>query len=220
MAEIQPLGGDPISQSTTSQLSESMATEVPLLQPPSTPRTGSSREEYDVVQPTSQPLSLEAALIAQQMPQIRKFTGEHTGDYEGFQEWREQFELIAGTCHWSKQTKLVNLTTRLKDQAYSFYCSCMPNQRTSYSSLVEALKKRGKPCKAVCSTRGNKALRNQWDAFAQDLKQLFYKAYPHTLQGSDEAEEFGESVLASQFVACLRREIKLKLAGRTPLLRI
>ena len=55
VAETQPR--DPICQSTTSQPSESIAGEVPLSQPPSTPRTGISRKEPNVVQSTSQPLS-------------------------------------------------------------------------------------------------------------------------------------------------------------------
>ena len=152
------------------------------------------------------------------MPQILKFTGEHTGDYEGFQEWREQFELISEACHWTEQAKLVNLTTRLKGQVYSFYRSCTPNQRTSYSSLVEALKKRYTPVRlqAVQSSlfhERKQSPQESVDAFAQDLKRLFCKAYPNTLQGSHEAEEFGESVLASQFVTGLHRKIKLKLAG-------
>ena len=51
------------------------------------------------------------------------------------------------------------------------------------------------------------------DTFAQELKRLYYKAYPNTLQGSSEAETMDKSVLASQFAAGLRHEIKIKLAG-------
>lgn len=87
VVESQPVVGDPVSQSTVSQPSESIAGEVTLSQPPPSPGTRSSREEPNIVQPISQPLLLEAVLIAQQMPQIPKFTGEQTGDHEGFQEW-------------------------------------------------------------------------------------------------------------------------------------
>ena len=51
------------------------------------------------------------------------------------------------------------------------------------------------------------------DEYAQDLQQLFLKAYPQVQQGSSEAKQLGKSVLASQFVAGLRGNIKLKLAG-------
>ena len=38
-----------------------------------------------------------------------------------FQDWLEQFELIADVLGWSPQAKLVNLITRLQGQAYSFF---------------------------------------------------------------------------------------------------
>ena len=41
-------------------------------------------------------------------------------DGETFLEWVEQFELVAGMCGWNDQAKLVNLTTRLRGQAYAF----------------------------------------------------------------------------------------------------
>ncbi len=42
---------------------------------------------------------------------------------------------------------------------------------------------------------------------------LFYLAYLRAQQGTQETEEMGRSVLASQFVSGLRREIRVKLAG-------
>lgn len=49
--------------------------------------------------------------------------------------------------------------------------------------------------------------------FAQDLRQLFQKAYPSISCGSQEAEEMEKAVLASQFLAGLNRDIKSKLTG-------
>ena len=90
------------------------------------------------------PLSL--ALLAQHIPPLPKFNGDNLGEEgESFSEWIELLELIAGTCQWSNQAKLVNLVTRLRDQAYSFYRSCTPDQRASYGTLVAALKKRFTP---------------------------------------------------------------------------
>ena len=40
---------------------------------------------------------------------------------------------------WDSQAKLVNLTTRLKGQAYTFYWSYTPQQRSSYDLLVAEL---------------------------------------------------------------------------------
>ena len=51
------------------------------------------------------------------------------------------------------------------------------------------------------------------DSFAQELKCLFYKAYPSTQPGSPEAEAMGRAVLSSQFVAGLRADINAKVAG-------
>ena len=51
------------------------------------------------------------------------------------------------------------------------------------------------------------------DSYAQDLKTLFYKAYPQAHQGSNAAESMGKSVLASQFVAGLIPALKSKVAG-------
>ena len=90
------------------------------------------------------PLSL--ALLAQQIPPLPKFNGDNQGEEgESFSEWIEQLELIAGTCQWSDQAKLVNLVTSLRGQAYSFYRSCTPDQRASYGTLVAALKERFTP---------------------------------------------------------------------------
>ena len=46
------------------------------------------------------------------------------------------------------------------------------------------------------------------DAYAQDLRQRFYKAYPTVQQGTREAEEMGQLVFANQFVAGLLPELK------------
>ena len=37
-----------------------------------------------------------------------------------FQDWLEQFELVANVLGWSSQAKLVNLITRLQGQANIF----------------------------------------------------------------------------------------------------
>ena len=51
------------------------------------------------------------------------------------------------------------------------------------------------------------------DQYAQELRKLFYIAYPRTNQATEEAEGFGRSVLAYQFVAGLKRNLKSKVAG-------
>ena len=67
------------------------------------------------------------------------------GDMDTFQDWLEQFEMIAGVYGWSLQAKLVNLVTRLQGQVYAFFRSCTTQQKTSYALLVAELHKRFTP---------------------------------------------------------------------------
>jgi hypothetical protein len=50
------------------------------------------------------------------------------------------------------------------------------------------------------------------DSYAQDLKRLFYQAYPKASQSHSETETLGKSVLSSQFVADLELTLKSKVA--------
>ena len=64
---------------------------------------------------------------------------------ETFTDWIEQLEMVASISNWDERTRLVNLTTRLRGQAYSFYKSCPEHTRKNYSLLVTELKKRFTP---------------------------------------------------------------------------
>ncbi len=162
---------------------------------------------------------MTAMLTQQQLPPINKFSGEDLSEGgEKFQDWIEQLEMVASICHWDNRTKLVNLTTRLKGQAYAFYRSCTTQQRGDYVTLVAALTKRFTPVrlKAVQSSLFHERKQKPHesvDAYAQDLRRLFYSAYPRAQQGSQESDDMGCSVLAYQFVAGLQPEIRVKLAG-------
>ena len=162
---------------------------------------------------------LSAPCLSSQLPPIPKFTGEGQGtDGETFQEWLEQFEMVADVCQWNDQTKLVNLTMRLCGPAYSFYRTCSSDQRYDYKQLVQELSQRFTPVRipAVQSNmfhERKQGCTESVDEYAQDLKCLFYKAYPRSQQNSREAEEMGQSVLGCQFIAGLQPEIKAKLVG-------
>ena len=163
-------------------------------------------------------MQISQALLTQQLPPIPKFTGEdQSPGSETFQEWREQFEMVAGLGGWDHQAKLVNLTTRLRGQAYSFYRSCSLQQRASYDLLVEELKFTPVQIQAVQSSlfhERRQKPRESVDDYAQDLRRLFYKAYPKVQLGTQEAADIGKSVLANQFVTGLLPELKTKLAGK------
>ena len=129
---------------------------------------------------------------------------------ETFSEWLEQLELVATACRWDEPTKLVNLVTRLKGQAFLFYRSCDTTWRNQYSALVGELKKRFTPARiqAVQSSMFHDRKQKTGEtvgAYAQELKRL---------QVSAETQSMGKLVLTSQFVAGLQSELKSKLAGK------
>ena len=79
-------------------------------------------------------------------PPLTKFSGdEASADGETFVDWLEQFEMVASLLGWGAQAKLVNLVTRLKGPASSFYRSCTPEQRGNYALLVKELSRRFVP---------------------------------------------------------------------------
>ena len=126
--------------------------------------------------------------------------------------------MVASLARWGDQAKLVNLTTRLKGSAYSFYRACTPEQRASYPLLVKELSKRFVPVRIEAIQSGLFHERRQKksetvDDYAQDLRRLYQKAYARAQRGNPAAEVMGKSVLAYQFVAGLLPELKAKVAG-------
>ena len=126
--------------------------------------------------------------------------------------------MVAATCHWDDQTKLVNTATRLRGSASRFYRSCSPQQRSNYTALTTALKQRFTPVriKAVESSRFHERKqghKESVDSYAQDLRKLFYQAYA-TSAITEGADKTGQSVLTYQFVAGLVGGLKSKLVGR------
>ena len=126
--------------------------------------------------------------------------------------------MIAQMCGWDHQAKLVNLTTRLRGQAYLFYRASTARHRSIYDALKLQLKERFTPMRmqVVHSSlfhQRKQETNKTVDQYAQDLRRLFYRAYPKVNQGSQEAEDFGRSVLAHQFVAGLSATLRSKVAG-------
>ena len=62
-------------------------------------------------------------------------------DGEGYNDWLECLQLVATTCGWSDQAKLVNVAPRLLETVARFYRSRTP-QRSNYSALTTALRQR------------------------------------------------------------------------------
>ena len=136
-------------------------------------------------------------------------------DDETIEDWLDQFELIADVFSWDDSTRLMHLTTHLKGNALAFYRSCSKTERRSYLWVRDALKKKFTPVhvQSVQSARFHGRVQEPQetvDSYGQELKRLFQRAYPK--MSRDESQE-GKSVLASRFVAGLRREIQEKLTG-------
>ena len=164
---------------------------------------------------------LKSVLLAQNLPPLPKFSGELSDRGCGmdiFQDWLEQFELIADVLDCSPQAKLVNLITRLQGQAYAFFRSCTMEQRTDYSLLVAELKKRFIPV-VLPAIQSNlfhdkkQGVSESVDIYAQELRTLFHKTYLSVQQGTREAEALGQTILTNQFVAGLLPDIKSKIVG-------
>ena len=90
--------------------------------------------------------------------------------------------------------------------------------RKSYDALKAALAKRFTPARltTVQSTMFHQRRQGpdeSVDEYAQELRKLFYKAYPPTYHGTPEAELLDRSVLSNQFVADLEPGLQKKLTG-------
>ena len=119
---------------------------------------------------------------------------------------------------WNSHAKLVNLSTRLRGSAYSFYKSCTTEQRNEYNLLVEQLTKRFtsvqiQPIQSQLFHDRQQKPKEIADEYAMVLKKLFLKAYSNLAGEGQEAEVMGQSVLVSQLVAGLRPELKAKVVG-------
>ena len=199
----------------TSDNSHGCNSQVPLLTSnsanislPLLPATGSA----SFVQPSSKVVPI----YGNQLPPIPRFTGEEDLTESGtFCDWLEQFEVVVTLAGWDEHAKLVNLTTRLRGTAYSFYRSCASEQR---SNCKLQLRKRFTSVELTaiqsqCFHDHHQTAKGSVDEFAQELKKLFHKAYSNLTRGGVEAEAMGQSVLANQCVSGLRPELKSKVVG-------
>ena len=89
---------------------------------------------------------------------------------------------------------------------YSFYRSCDESGQTT-QGLSNCLYDVSHQSELVQYEVGcymtdcRKKENNYVDDYAQDLRKLFYKAYPQTLQGTTDLENISKSILCNQFVA-------------------
>ena len=192
------------------------STTVPLSMTTIQPPNGPSGEQLD----SQQKCELTTALgsLTQQLPSLPMFSGDDPARDSGtFQEWMEQFDMVAELALWSDGIKLRQLVLRLRGSARTYYRTLSEEQKRNYLTLVQELKNRFTPVRiqalesSIFRERRQKAGESV-DAYAQDLQQLFQKAYPTALQGSEDAQMMGQSVLSNQLIAGLLPELKRKMA--------
>ena len=159
------------------------------------------------------------ALLAQQLQLVEKFGGTQADDQTDlFKDWLEQFETVASAFGWSDRVKQLALTTRLKGPALDFYRTCPSDKKDTYDKLTACLTRRFVPVRlqavqsCLFSERRQKSGETV-DSYAQDLRRLFGLAYPDAARDDSAEGKMSKLVLASQFVAGLRPELKEKLAG-------
>ena len=164
------------------------------------------------------PTNKNPILFAHQLPPLASYKGDMGPDTESIEEWLERFDMLAEECRWTPRAKLLHLTSRLERQAYAFYRSCTPQVKGSYKSLTDELRKRFTPVRiqgvdtSLFHDRKQKSGETV-DQYAQELRRLHQKAYPESIRGSADAEKIGKTLLASQFVAGLRPDIKKAVTG-------
>ena len=160
---------------------------------------------------TALPLSLMTPL-----PRIPPFSGE--GQEVRFVEWHEHFENVANLTGWIDHWRLVHLASNLKGTATSFYHSCSCEVRKNYQFLLTVLKRRFTPVQltTVQSQLFHNRLQGGKDSveqYVQDLRKLFNQAFAKATREGPQAEKMGQTLLANQFVARLRPNLKRKLMG-------
>ena len=156
--------------------------------------------------------------LAQQLPPLPMFSGDDPArDSGSFREWLEQFEMVADLAQWSDGVKLKQMVLRLRGSAQAFYRTCAVERKRDYQALVQDLENRFTPVRIQALESSIFRERRQKegelvDTYAQDLQRLFQKAYPKALQGSEDAQVMGRSVLSNQFIGGLLPDLKRKIA--------
>ena len=152
------------------------------------------------------------------LPPLPEFSGDdQTSVNNSFQQWLEQFEMVAELAEWPEHIKLKQLALRFRGPAQAYFQTCSDEQKHDYRALVQAMSKRFTPVRIQaleCSAfhERKQSRKESVDTYAQELQRLFQRAYPSAVRGNTDAQEMGQAVLSSQFVGGLVPEIKRKIA--------
>lgn len=183
------------------------------------PETDTSSSSSDSTPTLRDGTGDNTALLAQQLQLVETFNGVNSSEpNRSFKDWLEQFEAVASTFGWSDRGKQMALTTRLRGPALDYYRTCPVETRDTYEKVKECMLGRFVPVRlravqsCLFSERRQKS-GEVVDEYAQDLRRLFSLAYPGAASDDSAEGKMCKLVLASQFAAGLRTELKEKLTG-------
>ena len=98
----------------------------------------------------------------QQVPDLPRFEGGHSGDLDTVEDWLDQLEIIAMAFGWEEGAKLAHLVSRLKGAALTYYRSCPVETQHSYTLLKDALLKRFTPVHVQSMLSSTDAVKSLW----------------------------------------------------------
>ena len=155
--------------------------------------------------------SLLNALLFQQLPKLQR--RDNPDDGETFKELIGQLEMVASIGCWDDCTKLDYGGKRMLSTG-----SALNRKGVATTHLLQSLPQElrlfdFKQCKAAVFHDRKQKPNEPVDAYAQELRRLFYLAYPRAQQSLQEVEDMMNLVLVYQFVVGLQQELKVKLAG-------
>jgi len=116
------------------------------------------------------------------LPPIPEFNGEKVDDEDSFGRWTKKFDKHSEIGRWSEREKLLQSELHLGGRAEAVYETLPADVKGSFSTAVEALRKRRQPPKRDALRSAQLIRRKQQsnelvDKYAQDFELLFDKSY-------------------------------------------
>ena len=127
------------------------------------------------------------------LPPIPEFNGEKVDDEDSFGRWTKKFDKHSEIGRWSEREKLLQSELHLGGRAEAVYETLPADVKGSFSTAVEALRKRRQPPKRDALRSAQLIRRKQQsnelvDKYAQDFELLFDKSYGQR-EGMDQASK-------------------------------
>ena len=127
------------------------------------------------------------------LPSVPDFNGEKLDDEDAFSRWIKKLEKHAEICRWSVREKLLQFELHLVGRAEVVYEALPSEVKGSFTTAVEALRKRLQPPKRDALRSAELIKRKQRtdepvDKYAQSFEMLFDKSYGNR-EGMDQASK-------------------------------